>query len=438
MTDITIQSPPQARYRIDPQRRAWGILLLAFAAFCTVCVTSVVGMSYFLFQSTLPLEAVAQMGRGTASLSGQAIQPGQAKVVTFNDVLSTQDLVSQATIFFRDSQQGEEKLVAAVTLRSGSALELERGLRPRFPWSSIPYTIDVQNVVGDVDIFIPRDLGRDFSLQLLTVKGDRVTLTGSGQYQVRVSDTQLTVINREGTAVIFPQDGEGRAIPANSQGVVTYDAAGPVVSIGETYANLLSNSTFQDLFTSSDNAASPTLQNWACHESSNQPSGSYLAERVDGRWLLRFLRNDGASNNGQIGCISYLGSNGYDVSTLNYLAIRASLKIDYQSLGTCGVDASECPLMLKINYINQQGEPQWWIHGFFQYIDPNANYPLQCNTCSQEHDVVNQQSWYLYDSGNLFNLIPSNQRPQSIISVYFYASGHQFDVSVGEMALLAG
>jgi hypothetical protein len=46
--------------------------------------------------------------------------------------------------------------------------------------------------------------------------------------------------------------------------------------------------------------------------------------------------------------------------------------------------------------------------------------------------------WYTYDSGNWFNLLPPGKRPVAISNVQFYASGHQYDVYVGEVALLGG
>ncbi len=56
----------------------------------------------------------------------------------------------------------------------------------------------------------------------------------------------------------------------------------------------------------------------------------------------------------------------------------------------------------------------------------------------QEHDRINEKSWFTYESGNLFALLGPSQVPRSILNVQFYASGHQYDVSLGEISLLAG
>ena len=52
---------------------------------------------------------------------------------------------------------------------------------------------------------------------------------------------------------------------------------------------------------------------------------------------------------------------------------------------------------------------------------------------------MNAQSWYTYDSGNLLSLFPGEPERQirSIVGVWFYASGHEYDVQVSEVSLLA-
>src|SRR5262249_15612435 len=113
-------------------------------------------------------------------------------------------------------------------------------------------------------------------------------------------------------------------------------------------------------------------------------------------------------------------------------------KIGYQSLNACGVDGSECPMMLQIDYSDANGVGHHWIHGFYSLVQPQLNYPLQCNSCAQEHEHIYANAWYTYDTDNFFNLFPPDTRPVSIANVQFYASGHQYDVYVGEVALLVG
>jgi hypothetical protein len=118
--------------------------------------------------------------------------------------------------------------------------------------------------------------------------------------------------------------------------------------------------------------------------------------------------------------------------------LRATFNIQYQSLAVCGQKGSECPLMLQIDYRDENGVGQRWFHGFYAAENEQLNYPLSCDSCASEHEHVNEKVWYTYDSGNLFNLFPPGKRPVAISNVQFYASGHQYDVYVGEVALLGG
>ena len=92
--------------------------------------------------------------------------------------------------------------------------------------------------------------------------------------------------------------------------------------------------------------------------------------------------------------------------------------------------------MLRIDYIDQNGQARKWYHGFYAMNDMQLAYPLQCNSCAQAHEFINPRSWYSYDSGNLFTLFPPDERPSKILAVWFYASGHQYDVQLSEVALV--
>jgi hypothetical protein len=168
------------------------------------------------------------------------------------------------------------------------------------------------------------------------------------------------------------------------------------------------------------------------------PRGAYQLEINDGRRVLRLVRGDNATSNGETRCLTYFGQNGLDVSGYTYLEIRATFKINYQSLNACGIFGSECPLMLRMDYIDEGGVERRWFHGFYSLLDLQLNYPLSCNSCRQEHDQINEKTWYTYQTGNLFALLGPDQKPKTIVNVQFYASGHQYDVFVGEVSLLAG
>ncbi len=422
--------------RMDPQRRAWGILLLSFAAFCMICVIFGIGVIYFLFQSQIPLNSTLRVGRGTGVVSGQAVVSGEP-VLSNNEVLRT-DPQSQISLFFRDSLEND-RLIAAVTLRGDTSLMTWQMTRPRFEWSTGEYAIELRGLTGKMDVFVPDNLGRDIRVTVQTKQGDFAYLDGSGQYTLTVSSSQTQVFNRSGIAILIPNGTKtGHSVPVNGQGVIVYDTNPAEVVITDAPVNFLANSTFQEVFTPAD-SSSPQVVDWACNTKQDDlPRGSFQPEVVDGRSVMQLFRDSGATSHGETRCSRFFGQYGQDVTGYNYLALRATFKIGYQSLNACGQDGSECPMMLQIDYSDAAGVGHRWIHGFYSLLQPQLNYPLQCISCAQEHENIYANTWYTYDTDNLFNLLPPDSRPTSIANVQFYASGHEYDVYVGEVALLAG
>ncbi len=441
MGRIDAITPPSPRISIDPQRRAWGIMLIAFAAFCSICLVSGIGIIYFLFQSSVPMDAIVQVSRGSSGISGQ-------EAVRFNGIVSNSDevstdLLSQATLSLRDSLNGQQ-LVTAITLRGDTSFKLVRGARPRFQWTNGQYVVELQNFTGELNVFAPKKLPRELTLSILTRAGDLIYLRSGGQYILRASDTRVQVTNQDGEVILKPSNVDvGKSIPANSQGVINYAVDPQDVVISQSYTNLISDRTFQDdLLTASevDSTGQPFSKDWFCKDNSD-PQGKAISDNVDGRSVLRFVRDNDATSHGETFCLRSWGS-GLNVESFKYLSLRATFKINYQSLGTCGQDGSECPLMLVVEYVDKHGNYHTWYHGFYASIDPNKNYPTQCNSCLQVHEQINEKSWFTYDSGNLLNLLTNpdqlaDQGPVTLVDVRFRTSGHQYDVVVSDIALVA-
>ncbi|HQA68852.1 MAG TPA: hypothetical protein PK801_11045, partial [Aggregatilineales bacterium] len=118
--------------------------------------------------------------------------------------------------------------------------------------------------------------------------------------------------------------------------------------------------------------------------------------------------------------------------------LRGTFYVDEQSLSTCGQLGSECPMMMRMTYIDEQGVEREYIQGFYAYHDPSLDYPLTCDSCRAEHERISLQSWYTFRSGNLLTVLPAEQKPAIIQQVRFYASGHAYRVYVSEIELLAG
>lgn len=434
MSDSVINPPgSHTSRRMDPQRLAWGILLIAFAIFCVICVITGIGVNFFLFQSTIPISSWLSVARGSAGANEQLV--GAPLSLSFNADIRTV-AQSQAVLAFVD-QELSDRLVAVVTLKDNSSLRLQSASRPRFNWSTIGYQVDLTRISGKFDILIAENLGREVSVRLTTSQGALINLKNSGRYSIDTSDASVRVVNRQGDAILIPPNLEyGIAIPPQNQGIV-YTTSNHV-ELKPGYVDLLKNSYFRKM--NPNVTAGAELDGWVCaNDADDSPRGSYRSQFIDGMMTLRLERYEGANSHGRTSCLQTfqprlnLAESGY-----NYFNLRVSFRIHFQSLSACGIDGSECPLMLRMDYVDQKGDAKIWYHGFYAENNPQLESPLRCDSCAQEHEFVNKDTWYTYDSGSLFALFPPDQRPASIIGIMFYSSGHQYDVQVSEVALLGG
>src|SRR5690606_34522160 len=106
------------------------------------------------------------------------------------------------------------------------------------------------------------------------------------------------------------------------------------------------------------------LDNWALFswqvELPDQPKGETTVRPDDGSAVLRFERQGVGHAD-----VRVTQSVNQDVSGYESLRLSATLRIIDHSLGVCGVQGSECPLFIIINYIDDSGVSRVWQHGFF-------------------------------------------------------------------------
>ena len=428
------------------QRVAWGVLLISFAIFCLLCVASVIGAYLFLFESTMPMESELRVSRGTAVVVGSDMleQGVRTGVQLFNSALISTDAISQAALTVFD-QNHDNLAVATVTLKSGSAVDMKNVSRPRFDWGTQAYWMDFASVYGDIDVYIPQNLGRDILITLRTTQGTAVWLTAPGQYSIVAVGTQVAVTNNGGEAVLIRpgQQGSDR-IPAGE--TIIYQVDTDTLDTSLALTSLIGSRTFTpENVADYNDPNSRSAYTWRCNSVENDaPDGIYRLLTEDSRPTMNFYRDDGAVSHAETSCSLSFGTQGFDVSRLTYLSVRATFKVAGHSLSTCGSQGSECPLMLRMDYYpvdsatnERGGELVSWIHGFFSTFRPELNYPLNCDSagCTQ-HEIVNQDTWYIYESGNLLTQ-PLLPRPDAITVFRFYASGHEYDVYVSEISLLA-
>lgn len=179
---------------------------------------------------------------------------------------------------------------------------------------------------------------------------------------------------------------------------------------------------------------------WGCSNKQKElPGGTYTVTEREGRTALQLFRGDNATTNGETRCQQPYAAPGRDVSGYRFLELETTFLIKSQSISECGIEGSECPLMIHIKYTDTNGIAREWYQGFYALLDPlYDSYKSRCASCTQDHQQINGDVWYTYESGNLFIVLPEDARPATISKIEFYASGHQYDVYVGELSLFAG
>jgi hypothetical protein len=462
-TATTTIEHPRASHN---QRLAWGVVWLAFALFCLLFAGSVIGVYFFLFDSTVPMQVTLNVSRGTAGVTGSdllelVVRDQEWFVIPGNLITIPAD--AQGLLFLQDVRT-EQAFISAVTLRSDTRAVISDAVRPRFDWSDQGYVAHLDQISGDFDILIPSGSTRSILLIMTTESGDAVYMTQAGRYAVSARRDTLEVVNFTGEALLVANDRVNtRAIPAGQRGILFMQSN--AIESRPGFIDLLANNPSPSNGENGNPGALTSPEDWICFttEQSQSPSGTYSFETLEGRDTVHLLRGDNATTHWETRCSQRLGPTtlGIDIGSYNYLGIRATFRINTSSLAVCGTAATECPLMFNMQYltasssevvtgtrdpdafgslINPEGESALhnWYKGFFVVPAGQFASPLRCPSCVQEHSFIRAEQWYTYDSGNLLAVQTPDQLPRFLLNFSFYASGHQYDVYVSDVMLLVG
>jgi hypothetical protein len=414
--------------RSDPERLAWRILVAAFFTFLLLCSSVVYLIQWFLWQSTVDLARDLAAARGTVTVTlpntDEAIAVAEKRSDLVNDGTTIQtDSTSQAVLTFSHPKTGQP--VASLVLFRDSEIVLTLAKAPRFGVNRSPYRIQISSPSGSSQVLILDNDPRSVEFEIISPQAS-TQMTENGKYAVVVSEQNTRVTTYSGRALVIGSDErQGIDLADDERVVITADGEGP--DILEAEQSILTNGDFTDLY-----------ENGWNFYNDREPPGTAQNVIVDGRTAVMIDRSqsnwpDETLGHGESGLVQFPDT---DVSEYSYLEIQATFYIDEQSLSTCGVAGSECPLMIRIRYLDPNGQEQVFIHGFYAAHDPGLDFPTTCATCRAEHERISFQSWYTYQSGNLITLAPT-QRPVHITELSFYASGHAYKIYVSEIALLA-
>jgi hypothetical protein len=413
--------------RTNPERLAWRILLASFFVFLLLCGSTLYVIDWFIFRSTVELDVDLTVARGTVSIvlpnTGEPIAVTDRRGgLTANTVIQT-DPTSQATLTFSDPRTGEP--IASLALFRDSKLTISQARAPRFGLNQRPYRIVIENLSGRSELLIFSS-DRPAECHILTPQ-THITISEGGQYLLDSAGQAMRIIIESGQALITDLLTNQSTTLTDDQCISVESASGSMTPCNAGISLLGDTDVTRDY-----------TNGWVL-TNDQEPYGLVQNASFDGRPVLVIDRSQGhwaglTLGHGETRLTQTLD---VEVSTYSYLELRATFYVDEQSLSTCGIAGSECPMMLRLVYLDPQGQEQVFIHGFYATHDPSTSYPMACATCRTEHERINLRSWYTYESGNLMTLLPPEQRPTRIREISFYASGHAYKVFVSGIDLIA-
>lgn len=416
-----------AAWRANPDRFAWVVILVAFSIFVLSFVTVGLTGQWWYLNATVYQE-ITNFPNGTVLVTrpDRTISEANVTAIPVGATLETKE-ASQATLIFvarRDNQA-----LASLQIFGNTLLVVPTAHSPRFAASTLPHRIELHLNRGRLWVNLSVDLARPVELSIITDSGALVVLTEPGSKASIETTNQITMVTvRDGKAqvrganqtITLARD-ERAEVPAHAA------PAGPLPA----EQNLIKNSDFGVPLTGTWQA-----ETWTPVDST-EPVGSVEPVIVNGRQAVWFNRR--GNNWGQVGLTQELDR---DVQGFKSLRLHLDVRLDFQDLSNCGLQGTECPVMVKINYVDIYGNPVEWLQGFYYRADANPNAGLTfCAPCAPVrfvHQQWPQSVWQTFDSENLLDVFARTQTPAGTLkSIIVYASGHSFTSLITDLQLLA-
>jgi hypothetical protein len=408
-----------AKWRQNPERLAWVVLLGSFLVFVVLAVTLPLTARYIMRYATVGQQARLEPTLGTLLLypspSADAVAVTSVKEgIGEGSTIVAAEASTQGSLAFMDSED-EGTVLGSVQLYAGTTLDVERIRRPFFTSSPEPYHVRLYLEKGQARIFSNSADERPLRVELETPHG--VIELDAGSYQVSVNEEQTDITVRSGRALLSHQEDGNIAINANQSAWMTVEDFAHEPLTAER--NLLRNGDFSE----------PELDAWKAQaKAENVTPGTVMVYEREGRWVAHFSRDgkDEVNVNTEVNITQVVEK---DVNIYDDLSIRLDVKLMHQSLPGAGYLSSEYPLRVEITYTDIYGKVLTWGHGFY-YRDPEDGWQIV------NGEKIAPYSWYTYQSPNLMEELAST-RPARINSVRIYASGWNYQSMVSEVYLVA-
>ena len=400
-------------------RQAWILLWIAFGIFIIMLVGIPLTLNWYLHNATSPLPARVEGIRGTTLVVNADTEEVTAVIEAMDmqegDIIRTDDTArANLSIFTPDAPLDS---LATVQLRSNSEMVLEQARTARFELSDTTDNADLQLNVGRARVTGSADNGQVLDITITTPH--TIVRLRNGSAAVAVDNDSTEVTARSGEVEVIAQ---GRMVVLTAGRRTT-------VSFGEVPGNPEASS--KNLITNG-NFSQPLDSAWTVEkvvdagDTSNVTYGDVSIINSGGRQAAYFVREGEEGIHTETAIVQQLDA---DVLEYDSLILRMDARLISQSLQGGGIQSSEFPLMVRIDFTDIYGNPQFWTHGFYM-VDPVANWPIR------DGEKIPSFVWYEYESPDFLNS-PTFPRTQTVTSIRIYASGHNYRSQASGIELIA-
>ena len=414
----TVQKSTSSPYE-GVGRQAWILLWIAFGIFAILLVGIPLTLNWYLHNATNPLPARVEGIRGTTLVMGPDSEEATAVIETMDmqegETIRTDDTArANVSIYAPDAPRDS---LTTIQLRSNSELVFEKARTPRFGLSDNPDYADFLLNVGRARVTGSADDGNALDITITTPHG--VVHLRNGSAAIAVDNDSTEVNARSGEVEVIAQ---GRMVVLASGRRSEIPLGEPPGNPQASSKNLISNGDFEQ----------PLEPTWTVKkvvdagDTSNVTYGDVSVVNSGGRQAAYFVREGEEGIHTETAIVQEINA---DVLDYDSLILRMDARLISHSLQGGGFQSSEFPLMVRIDFIDVYGKPQFWTHGFYM-VDPVANWPIR------EGEKIPSFVWYEYESPDFLNS-PTFPRPQTVTSIRVYASGHNYRSQASGIELIA-
>ena len=410
------------------QRLAWAVLIAALMSCAGLAVFVPLGLNAYRQRATRAIDVEVQANQGTVGIvqsDGESVALFAGDPAFSLDAAGSVRTNATDTALILNQTPAGGSLVARIQVYGGTQVELDQARSPRFESSSGGNELAFDLRAGRILLSVPDEQQRPLALRVETPQG-QVLIEEPGQYSVNATNSSSQVTVLQGALVLNSGDDELH-LDANQRAIM----AGQGILEGPLAAerNLVANGEFSD-----------GLEMWLPlspnTEIADQPTVEVSVDSGDLEPVVSFKRL--GIGHADAGLRQVIGQ---DVTDFESLKLLLSMRIAEQSLGVCGEQGSECPVMVRIEYVDVNGVDQVWQQGFYAFGAVGPDTPDVCVACPpplNEHQRVPFGQLAFYESENLLEKLGQiGILPAQIKSITVIASGHAFDSQIFDLALIA-